>query len=119
VTQIRDGVGIDRDLGTARSGIKYDFEVVVPGTHFGVEILAENMDDWELGFLLVILRIWEQGGLPIGGKSTRGPGWGKLQGLTLRRVEASTLLDYLTEGTMSEADGERFVQAFRDKGSAT
>ena len=29
-TQIRDGVGVDRDSERARGGIKFDFEVVPP-----------------------------------------------------------------------------------------
>jgi len=46
ITQIRDGVGIDRDLGAAKQKVKYDFEVVVPGTCFGIEILTRT---WRTG----------------------------------------------------------------------
>src|SRR5436309_277641 len=35
-TQIRDGVAIDRDSETAKSGAKYDFEVVPSTTVFGL-----------------------------------------------------------------------------------
>ncbi len=114
VTQIRDGVGIDRDLGAARQGIKYDFEVVVPGARFGIEILTENLDDWELGLLLSVLRFWEGGQLPLGGKVTRGPGWGKLQGLRLARIDQSNLLNYLTGGQPAQDSPEKYRQAFHD-----
>lgn len=115
VTQIRDGVGIDRDLGAARSHIKYDFEVVVPGAQFEVEILAENVEEWELGLLLAVLRPWEEGHMPIGGKSSRGPGWGKLCNLVIQRVEEQDLLSYLTQGRMSTVDAQKFLRIFQQK----
>ena len=115
VTQIRDGVGIDRDLGAARTGVKYDFEVVVPGARFGLEILVENVDDWELGFLLTVLRLWEDGNLALGGKVTRGPGWGKLVGIKLYQVEKKNLLDYLLQGKRTEKAVNEFISAFRER----
>lgn len=113
VTQIRDGVGIDRDLGAARTGVKYDFEVVVPGARFGIEILSENLEDWELGLLLSVLRFWEEGYLPLGGRVTRGPGWGKLTNLRLERVDQSNLLAYLTGGQPVQEHPDRYRQAFQ------
>ena len=115
VTQIRDGVGIDRDLGAARTGVKYDFEVVVPGARFGLEILAENLEDWELGFLLTVLRFWEEGGLALGGKVTRGPGWGKLMGLQLQRVDSNTLFDYLLQGQEASVKADTFIDKFQER----
>ena len=113
VTQIRDGVGIDRDLGAARTNVKYDFEVVVPGARFGLEILTENLANWELGFLLTMLRFWEEENLALGGKVTRGPGWGKLVALQLQRVDQNTLLDYLLHGQQVSADKNAFIEAFQ------
>ncbi|HXG41391.1 MAG TPA: CRISPR-associated RAMP protein Csx7 [Dehalococcoidia bacterium] len=115
VTQIRDGVGIDRDLGAARAQIKYDFEVVIPGTRFGIEMVAENLEDWELGLLLIVLRLWEEGEVALGGKSTRGLGWGKLAEIRLERVDQDTLLDYLTQGVKKTVEPATFLAAFRSK----
>ncbi len=112
--QIRDGVGIDRDLGAARTGVKYDFETVVPGTCFSIEILTENLEDWEVGFLLTVLRRWEEGGIAIGGKTTRGPGWGKLKDITIRWVDNQNLMAYLLERKLSEQPADRCLNAFRD-----
>ncbi|MGQ9586529.1 MAG: type III CRISPR-associated RAMP protein Csx7 [Anaerolineae bacterium] len=114
VTQVRDGVGIDRDLGAARTGVKYDFETVVPGARFGLEIVAENVEDWELGFLLAVLQLWQEGGIPIGGKTTRGLGWGVLKDLHIRRIDDQNLLDYLLRGRAREERAARFLQAFQD-----
>lgn len=113
VTQVRDGVGIDRDLGAARTGVKYDFETVVPGARFGIEILAENLEDWEVGFLLAVLNLWAEGGIAIGGKTTRGPGWGRLEGLKVQRVNANNLLDYLLNRQAAELSKESFLKAFQ------
>jgi CRISPR-associated RAMP protein (TIGR02581 family) len=118
-TQIRDGVGIDRDLGAARTGIKYDFEVVVPGAQFGIEIVAENVESWELGLLLAILRPWGEGYMAIGGKSTRGPGWGKLQNVSVHRAEQQDLLNYLLKNQMNAVSVETLQQAFQQKVDAT
>lgn len=118
-TQIRDGVGIDRDLGAARTGIKYDFEVVVPGAQFGIEIIAENVEPWELGLLLAILHPWEEGHLAIGGKSTRGPGWGRLQSVSVQRAEQQDLLDYLLKGQMRAIPIETLRLVFQEKIDAT
>ncbi|MDW8064313.1 MAG: CRISPR-associated RAMP protein Csx7 [Anaerolineae bacterium] len=114
--QIRDGVGIDRDLGAARSGIKYDFETVVPGAQFAIEIVGENLEDWEIGLLLTVLQLWSDGGIAIGGKSTRGPGWGTLREIALRRVDRTNLLDYLRQRSAPPvSDWETFRNAFAAK----
>jgi CRISPR-associated RAMP protein (TIGR02581 family) len=115
VTQIRDGVGIDRDLGAARSNIKYDFETVVPGARFGVEILCENLEDWEVGFLLAVLRQWEEGTLSLGGKVTRGPGWGALHEIRLTQVNRQNLVGYLIQGQTQPVERASFLRAFQER----
>ncbi len=96
LTEVRDGVGIDRDLGSAKSGIKYDFETVPRGAEFGLTIVVENAEAWEVGLLLLALEAMRKGELPVGGKTTRGPGWGELVDLSVRRVDRDSLLGYLT-----------------------
>lgn len=112
LTQIRDGVAIDRDLGAAKSGLKYDFEVAVPGSRFQLEMLADNVEEWEIGVLLAVLRPWQEGHLALGGKSTRGPGWGQLVDLRIFRVESQDLLEYLTRGEMRQVEPGVFLDAF-------
>jgi len=103
LTEIRDGVGIDRDLGSAKSGIKYDFETVPAGAEFGIRIVVENAEDWEVGLLLLALEAMRKGELPVGGKTTRGPGWGEIINLKIQKVGKENLLDYLT-GTGQPAE---------------
>ncbi|NSW76149.1 MAG: CRISPR-associated RAMP protein [Candidatus Atribacteria bacterium] len=95
LTEIRDGVGIDRDLGTAKTNVKYDFETVPAGACFGITIVVENATGWEVGLLLLALEAMRKGELPLGGKTTRGVGWGKLEEITVQRIEESDILLYL------------------------
>lgn len=114
ITSIRDGVGIDRDRGAAKDGLKYDFEVVSPGAKFSIVILAENVESWEIGLLLSVLRPWQEGYLLIGGKSSRGPGWGKLTGISIERIEKKDLLGYLLGSKPELVPSDTFLHSFRD-----
>jgi CRISPR-associated RAMP protein (TIGR02581 family) len=103
LTEIRDGVGIDRDLGSAKSSIKYDFETVPAGAEFGITIVVENADEWEVGLLLLALEAMRKSELPVGGKTTRGPGWGEIVDLKIQKIGKENLLSYLT-GTGQPAE---------------
>lgn len=103
LTEVRDGVGIDRDLGSAKPKIKYDFETVPSGAEFGITIVVENAEEWEVGLLLLALGAMRKGEFPVGGKTTRGPGWGKLAKLTVQKISKENLLGYLT-GTGQPAE---------------
>lgn len=111
-TEVRDGVGIDRDLGAAKPNVKYDYEVVPAGAQFGVRIVVENAEDWEVGLLLFSLKALAQGELPVGGKTTRGMGWCRLEGLRAERVTAADLLEYLQGQAAPSVDLEQFIEAF-------
>jgi CRISPR/Cas system CSM-associated protein Csm3 (group 7 of RAMP superfamily) len=95
LTEVRDGVGIDRDLGSAKTRIKYDFETVPSGATFGITIVVENAEEWEVGLVFLALEAMRKGELPVGGKTTRGPGWGELADLKVQKVSKENLLDYL------------------------
>ena len=51
VMQVRDGVVIDRDSRTAVDNLKYDYEVVPPGSLFELCIDIENPTDSDLALL--------------------------------------------------------------------
>jgi len=74
---IRDGVGIDRDTGSAREGAKFDYEVIEKGC-FSFRMTAENLElsgpDKKLVNLILSLLI---SGIFVGGK--RAGGMGKLK----------------------------------------
>lgn len=91
-TQVRDGVGIDRDTGTAKEGIKYDFEVVEPGAEFNLRIVCENLDEPEEAFFAHLLKLWRDEGLRLGGKTTRGLGLTRLRDIKVQRCDADALV---------------------------
>jgi len=91
-THVRDGVGIDRDTGTAKEGIKYDFEVVEPGAEFNLRIVCENLKEPEEVFFTHLLQLWRDEGLHLGGQTTRGLGLTRLRDIRVRRYDADALV---------------------------
>jgi len=79
MTQVRDGVVIDRDSGTAVSNFKYDYEVLPVDSEFYFEIVAEDVNETDIGLLSIGLNELLSGGFQLGGKKTRGLGNCKLQ----------------------------------------
>lgn len=79
--RIRDGVGIDRDTGSAVDGAKFDYEVIDPGKDcplFCFRMVAENVTDPDRKLIDLILNLLKQG-LYVGGKRTGGLGQVKLK----------------------------------------
>ena len=79
--RIRDGVGIDRDTGSAVDGAKFDYEVIEPGADcplFCFRMVAENVTDMDRKLIDLILNLLKQG-LYVGGKRTGGLGQIKLK----------------------------------------
>jgi len=79
--QYREGTAIDRESDTAADARKIEFEVVPPGTVFGLEILIENAADGktagqvdELGLILTGLDGFSAGWAMLGGKRSFGLG---------------------------------------------
>lgn len=69
----RDGVGINRDTGTAQDKLKYDFEVVEGGLKYRTTLTLENAEVSDLALLNILLSEWMEG-LDIGGRKARGLG---------------------------------------------
>lgn len=86
--QIRDGVCIDRDSGTARHGMKYDFEVTSRETEYTISIELENPTTAELALIGAVVAEWEQG-FRIGGFSSRGLGLARFTDVAVRAVDYS------------------------------
>ena len=105
LTEVRDGVGIDRDSERAMDQIKYDYEVVPSGTEFEFRLVVENPDEVrkEMGLIAVGLREMEAGMIPMGGIRTRGLGRCRLEGLTIHHIsfsETQKLKAYLKRGRL-------------------
>lgn len=90
-TSIRDGVMIRRDTENAAGGRKYDFEVVNPGTVFAGEILLENVDDYQVGYMLMIIDLMNEGFIRLGGKKSAGLGRVKLS-FNIHKIDKESIL---------------------------
>jgi len=120
-TEVRHGVGIDRDTGTARAQIKFDYETVPAQVTFGFKLVAGDLDEHEevrgLGLLCCGLREFEQGRVPLGGNRSRGLGACRLQLTRITEIEladAGAWLDRLMGATLEPVTGPavgRFVDA--------
>ena len=86
VVQVRDGVVIDRDSHTAVDGLKFDYEVIPPGSRFEIGIDIENPDDQDLALLGAALFEWCSGS-SIGGFTSRGLGRFHLEEVKLFGVD--------------------------------
>ena len=78
IFEYRDGVGIDRATGAAKSGAKYDYEIVPQGSEFDFYLICENIDEIQEKYLNFIISGMESGNLSVGGMTTRGLGRFKL-----------------------------------------
>lgn len=123
-TEVRDGVGIHRDLGTAQPGIKYDVEVVPTGSRFQLEMVLENVDPDRLALVLLTLDLLDQGEILLGGLTTRGLGKVKLEEPSLERTDARRLLARQGFETLNYSDnlhdaGERIGKLLAEAPTAT
>lgn len=92
ITQVRDGVGIDRDLRTARDKIKFDYELLAPGARFSLDIRTRNLAPWEHGLIAVALDLVHDGQLRLGGLGARGLGQVAVRIEEVVEAEAAQLL---------------------------
>ncbi len=90
-TSTRDGVMLRRDTENAAGGRKYDFEVVNPGTVFAGEILLENVDDYQVGYVLMILDLVNQGFIRLGGKKSAGLGRVNMS-FSIQKIDKKSIL---------------------------
>lgn len=88
-SEIRHGVGIDRDTLTARERIKFDFEALPSQLHFAVELTLDRPSALDLGLLALGLQEMALGLVPLGGIRSRGLGRCTLALQTVGRVDLS------------------------------
>lgn len=104
VVQVRDGVVIDRDSHTAVDHLKYDYEVVPPGSLFSLGIELENPRDQHLALLGAALFEWSSGS-SIGGFTSRGLGRFHLQGIKIQGVDLRDTEQRVRFLTATRAEG--------------
>jgi CRISPR/Cas system CSM-associated protein Csm3 (group 7 of RAMP superfamily) len=70
----RNGVAIDRLLGSAAGKALFDQELVVQG-RFDGRIVLRNVQLYQLALVLLVLRDLDEGYVQLGSSTTRGNGW--------------------------------------------
>ena len=115
LTQVRDGVGIDRDSGRAVDRIKYDYEIVPPQTVFNFSMTIETGEPMALGLAALALHELQQGNVPLGGIRSRGLGRCHLESeattidvLDFDNIDA--LKAYLTKNAVNTITLDEFIQ---------
>ncbi|NCJ08015.1 hypothetical protein GS597_16175 [Synechococcales cyanobacterium C] len=101
--EIRDGVGIDRETGTAAENIKFDRAILAKGTRIPLRMILEcpvqpanpqpqGADLWERAEVLFIqtLQALQTAEIRLGAAKTRGLGQVQLQNLTLLKQPLNT-----------------------------
>ena len=114
-TQIRDGVGIDRDSDRARDGVKFDFEVVPPQTSFEFNLILENPADDALGLIALGVQEFCAGMIPLGGIRSRGLGRCHLEVTQVEYVDFSvieSLTTYLIDDKWQEVSIQDFITKY-------
>jgi len=110
-TQVRDGVGIDRDSERAVDRVKFDYEVVSSGAEFGLKMILDNPTEKELALISLGLYEFRNGFVRLGGKKSSGLGSCQLKDLDiyfldLHDIEAEELSkrlkNYLLGTTLDE-----------------
>lgn len=114
-TELRDGVAIDRDTGTAKQGQLFNFEIVPVGAEFSFGAILENVEEWQVGLFGIVLKLWERGEIAIGGKTSIGMGFGKLKNLSVKMVNVDNLIDHVISGAAQEETIEHYIETFRNK----
>jgi len=88
---IRDGVGIARSTGTAASveAMKFDLEVLPPGTLFDLRLELEDFSAGDAQLLVTTLAEFQAGRGRLGGRSVRGLGAFTVEDLQYRHLDLS------------------------------
>lgn len=73
-TIIRDGIAIDRAELKQAGGLKYEYEVVPPGAGFMGRIRLDDPQPGDIGLVLAMLDLLDQGMVTVGGGASRGLG---------------------------------------------
>ncbi|MGC2238416.1 MAG: RAMP superfamily CRISPR-associated protein [Pyrinomonadaceae bacterium] len=129
LTEIRDGVGIDRFYGTAADGAKYDREILPKGSKLDFKMTVEIGENRNANQIKAIfghlLEALQNGEIRFGGSRTRG--LGKLRLSLTKQVSDESLLGFdkiisalkrkieteneTTENIDTKAEIERLIKA--------
>jgi len=106
---VRDGVGIDRDTGTAKEAIKFTYDVLDPKAVFEGKLIVENAEDDDFALLHVMLAELKRG-VHMGGKKSRGLGLVTGVVTKVQYLDPSLLVSYFETGEAANLPEGQFRQ---------
>lgn len=120
LTQVRDGVGIDRDSGRAVDRIKYDYEIVPPQTVFKFSMTVETGEARALGLAALVVHELKTGNVPLGGIRSRGLGRCHLEATedcveALNFTDMDALKAYLKDDQITKLTLDAFIKQHIEK----
>lgn len=95
---VRNGVAIDRDTGTAAYKKNYDFECVSVGTRFNFYMSVDNIEKKQEDILRLIINLLKSGEIRVGGKTSTGLGSIELQDYEVYKLTPDNIRTYLEKG---------------------
>ncbi len=115
----RSGITIARDSGVMVPGSGYLRQAIPAGTRFRLRLLVENASFPEQGMILMGLRAFESGLIPLGADRSRGLGQGRLEidWWNCRYLDADSLIGSLLgdePAGFTEVDAEQRLAALGD-----
>jgi CRISPR-associated RAMP protein (TIGR02581 family) len=107
----RDGVAISRETESAEKQKKYDYEVVNPGSIFETHIIGRNLEDYEVGYILSIIALVNDGYAKFGGKKSAGLGRVKID-FEISKTDFSKIDDTFGK---QHVDRSNYQKAVKDR----
>lgn len=109
-TELRDGVKINQETGTADDKAKFDVELLPPGTRFSLsfELALGDSTQPALEGLVRVMDLLERGEIQLGARTRRGFGACKAFGWSLTDYDTSTkegMLAWISRGLCQTPEG--------------
>ncbi|MCE7987664.1 MAG: hypothetical protein DYG89_41395 [Caldilinea sp. CFX5] len=120
-SEIRHGVGIDRETLTARDQIKFDYEVWPSQQAFAVELIIDRPAPLDRLLIALGVRELQQGFAPLGGIRSRGLGRCTLRLERVQRLDLGSkaaLLAYLGAPSLTAAGQKAVIPGLDERKGA-
>lgn len=108
LTYIETSVAIDPTTGTALENLLYKAEIVPPGVEFEFNLVGQNLDDFEVGLVLLALQGFNSSIYPIQVGARGGRGYGSVQFIPgiIHGLKKDNLKDWVTSTVQNFSVGK-------------
>lgn len=110
---VRAGVGIDRDTGSAKEAIKFDFELWEQRSSFQMQWTVENAETEEFALLYILISELQRG-VDCGGLKNRGFGRIRCKSIEVKQITRANLPQYLLGEAPATLPADAFQTELRN-----